>query len=114
MAHCVIVGVVDTGPLRDLRPDGDPFAAPACAVHASYAPCQHDGEPAVAVAIHVPPGFSREVGLHMWQVKTHKQRPLVLHNDDPARTATDHVIDIHNSPCWCGPEVLPAEEAAND
>ena len=100
MAHCVISAIVDTD-------DGNALV-PACVVHAAHAPCMHDGEPANPLPLHAWLGDRDDI-LRMWQIRTRGQRPLVIHQFTPEHGPGDH--GSTSSPdCWCGPEILPAEE----
>jgi hypothetical protein len=100
MAHCVISAIIDT--------DAD-AVRPACVVHTHYAPCPNDGEPANTAPLHALPGVAtRAQSLRMWQIRTHKQRPLVIHRVD-GRGAEDHESG-DSTECSCGPEVLAARE----
>lgn len=100
MAECVITAVVDT--------DNGGNLAPACAVHATWAPCPHDGGPACPVPLHHFAGNgTREQGIRLWQLRTRGQRPLIIHTGaipDPQ----DHVYEDEVLPCPCGAEVLAA------
>lgn len=100
MAHCVVSGIIDSD-ASALSP------TPACMVHTQFAPCPLNGQPACPVALHSLPGTSRTDALRMWHIRTHKQRPLVIHRVD-GRPAEEH--DIEGGECPCGPEVLAAEE----
>jgi hypothetical protein len=99
VAHCVISAVMDTD---------DMAASPACVVHTNWAPCPHDGQPACPEALHALPGMgtSRSDALRMWKIRTHRQRPLVIHRVD-GRPADEH--DIDGTGCLCGPELFPPE-----
>jgi hypothetical protein len=110
----VISAVVDTDGIEDeASPDTWP-AAPACMVHITWAPCPHNGEPACPVPLHayLGGGTDRDGALRMWRIRTHRQRPLILHTEAAGRTPEDHITEEDMTPCWCGAEVLPAEEAA--
>jgi hypothetical protein len=100
MAHCVISPIVDAD---------DMVVAEACMVHAHWAPCPRDGEPAAPLSLHAL-GTTREDALNSWQIRTDRQRPLVIHRDD------GRPIDAHTSDdgdhCSCGPEIIPAEQDA--
>lgn len=104
MAHCVISAIVDT--------DYGNALIPACMVHTAHAPCMHDGEPANPAPLHMFPGNgTREEAVRMWRLRTHGQRPLIIHTDaigDPE----DHVYGDEVLPCPCGAEVLEAVEAS--
>lgn len=78
----------------------------ACVVHAHWAPCPHNGEPASGVALHSATVPDRNEALTSWVRKTHFQRPLVLHRGSLADTP-DHNIETDDG-CWCGPEFFPA------
>jgi hypothetical protein len=102
MARCVISAIVDTD-------DGNALRA-ACMVHVTIAPCWKDGEAPSPLPIHADLRCSRADVIRAWEIRTHRQRPLVIHNGD----MTD---DSHNlgdeAACSCRPEVLPAEETAD-
>jgi hypothetical protein len=57
VAHCVISAIVDT----DVN-----ALVPACVVHASHAPCMHDGEPANPAPLHAFNLSEREDAIRMW------------------------------------------------
>jgi hypothetical protein len=101
MAHCVISAVIDTDDAGSLFPE------PACVVHAHWAPCPLDGDPASPLPLHALPGTTRATATRMWQVRTHRQRPLVIHRVD-GRRAEEHDSG-DSTTCACGPEVLAAE-----
>jgi hypothetical protein len=90
----VVSTIVDT--------DNDAFAV-ACMVHLSYAPCPHDGEPANELPLHVDTTDERAAVVEAWTIRTHRQRPLLIHQGD----MTDGSHDTHGG-CQCGPEVLAA------
>jgi len=98
MAECVISAIVDT--------DYGNTLIPACMVHAAHAPCMHDGEPANPAPLHSFPGNgTREEAIRMWRLRTHAQRPLIIHTDkipDPL----DHVYEDEVLPCPCGAEII--------
>ncbi len=100
MAECVISAIVDT--------DDGYSLVPACVVHTSHAPCMHDGEPASPVPLHAFTGNQeRDNALRIWRLRTHGQRPLIIHTDlipDPC----DHVLEDEIRPCPCGAEILAA------
>jgi hypothetical protein len=100
MAECVISAIVDT--------DYGGALVPACVVHAAWAPCPHDGEPACPAPLHHFPGNgTREEALRRWRLRTRGQRPLIIHTDripDPL----DHVHEDEVLPCPCGAEIIPA------
>ena len=101
MAHCVISIVLDA----------DEGAVPGCMVHAAYAPCMHDGEPACPVPLHAFGHQDREAAIRMWRIRTRGQRPVIIHDERRVPAAADHVIEDQIHPCPCGAEVLAAEEA---
>ena len=103
MAQCVISAVADTD-------DPDVPIVAACVVHAHWAPCPHWGEPAIPVPLHGL-GDDRDELLRTWWVRTHRQRPLVLHHEVDGMTAEDHATGATDTSCRCGAELLPAEEA---
>ncbi len=100
MAECVISAIVDT--------DDGYSLVPACVVHTTYAPCPHDGEPACPAPLHFFHGNgTRDDALRMWRLRTHAQRPLIIHTGsipDPY----DHVYEDEVLPCPCGAEILSA------
>lgn len=98
MARCVISSMMDT----DLP--GSPLVA-ACVVHASYAPCMHNGEPAAAGWLHTWAHPSRTEVVVFWWRRTLGQRTLVMHfgpTDGPQHVYGD------TAECWCFPELFPA------
>jgi hypothetical protein len=101
MAECVISAIVDT--------DRENALIPACVVHTTYAPCPHDGEPATPGPLHHFAGSgTREEAIRTWRLRTHAQRPLIIHTaaiPDPL----DHVCETRILLCPCGAEVLEAE-----
>ena len=103
MAHCVISVILDSG----YGP------VPGCVVHAAYAPCLHDGELASPVPLHAFGHQDREAAIRMWRIRTHGQRPLVIHNEKRIPDPADHVIEDQILPCPCGAEVLGAELAGD-
>jgi hypothetical protein len=104
MAHCVISAIVDT--------DVDYALVPACIVHASRAPCMHDGEPANPAPLHAFNHQDREAAVRVWRLRTRGQRPLIIHDEKRVPDPEDHVIEDEILPCPCGAEVLEAREAA--
>jgi hypothetical protein len=94
VADCVISSILDTDLNR---------MVPACIVHASYAPCHRNGEPACATPLHTYPQPSRDAAVAFWQHRTHEQRALVIHRDTPG---AEHDTTESGAACWCGPEVL--------
>lgn len=95
MAVCVIGATMDT--------DNGDRIVPACNVHCYYAPCPMNGAPASTTPIETTDEQGREKALAFWELRTKRQRPLVLHHgswgDD-----RDH----DGAACWCGPDLLPA------
>jgi hypothetical protein len=102
MAHCVISAIFDSE-------DG---MVPACVVHTTYAPCPHDGEPANPGPLHMFNHESRDAGVEFWRLRTHGQRPLVIHDEQRMPDLAGHVIEDEILPCPCGAEVLKAVEEA--
>jgi hypothetical protein len=100
MAHCVISAILDT--------DVDAMV-PACMVHTSHAPCMHDGEPANPAPLHAFNCSEREDAIRMWRIRTHRQRPLIIHDERRIPDPADHVLEDEIRPCPCGAEVLAAE-----
>ena len=101
MAHCVISAIIDT--------DAGNALVPACMIHTTYAPCQHDGEPACPTLVHAFSGVTpRAEALRIWRLRTHGQRPLVIHNVVLAMEAEDHECGQEYVPCPCGAEVIAA------
>lgn len=100
MARCVTSMVVDTHPLWG-DGIGDVFVA-ACMVHVHFAPCPLDGEPATSIPVHAWTDQTRAETLTMWDKRTHRQRPLVIHNGSPA---DPHQHELTGD-CWCEPETL--------
>jgi len=101
MAHCVLCPVVD---------DADLSVTIACTVHAHWEPCPHDGEPAAPLSLHAL-STTREDALRSWEIRTDRQRPLVIHRDD-GRPAGAHTT-TDGDHCPCGPEIIPAEQDAD-
>ena len=101
MAHCVISAIVDT--------DVDYALVPACMVHTCHAPCMHDGEPANPAPLHAFNLSDRVAAIRVWQIRTHRQRPLVIHDEQRIPDPYDHVLEDEVHPCPCGAEVLAAE-----
>jgi hypothetical protein len=94
VAHCVISIVLDA----------DEGAVPGCVVHAAYAPCMHDGEPASPVPLHAFGHQDREAAIRMWRIRTRGQRPLIIHDEQRVPDPADHVIEdeIQPVPVRCG------------
>ena len=103
MAHCVISVILDA----DLGP------VPGCVVHAVYAPCDRDGQPACPVPLHAFGHDDRDAALRMWRIRTHQQRPLIIHDERRIPDPAGHVIEDRILPCPCGAEVLAAELAGD-
>lgn len=95
MAKCVISSIVDTDLDR---------VVPACVVHAAYAPCPYNGQPACRTPLHTDDHLSRDAAVEFWELRTGRQRPLVLHRG--RLDVGDHQTDGDGVSCWCGPEVL--------
>ena len=107
MAHCVISAIVDT--------DDGCALVPACMVHTAHAPCLHDGEPACPVPIHSFGGDEgREGAVRAWRIRTHGQRPLIVHDEKRIPDPSDHVIEDEILPCPCGAEVIGAVKDSTD
>jgi hypothetical protein len=94
MAKCVISSIVDTDHGR---------VVPACMVHAAYAPCHHNGEPACSTPLHADTHLGCTPVFELWMQRTRGQRRLVLHN---GRLDETHDTTDHGAICWCKPEVL--------
>jgi hypothetical protein len=103
VAHCVISLILDA----------DEGLVPGCVVHAAYAPCTHDGDPACQVPLHAFNHADREAAIRMWRTRTHQQRPLIVHDEQRIPDPADHVIEDRILPCPCGAEVLAAELAGD-
>jgi hypothetical protein len=104
VAHCVISSIVDS--------DEGYALVPTCIVHASHAPCMHDGEPANPAPLHMFNHQDRDAALRAWRLRTHGHRPLIIHDEQRVPDPADHVIEDRALPCPCGAEVLAAEEGA--
>lgn len=101
MAECVISAIIDTSNGNTL--------VPACMVHITYAPCPHDGEPACPSPVHSFRGrATRDQAVHQWQLRTRRQRPLVIHDELRIPDPAAHVCETEILPCPCGAEVLQA------
>lgn len=100
MSHCVVSLVLDGD-----RPA--PVMRPRCVVHASWAPCDLNGETASTVALHGDPIPSRDEAIAGWAKRTHRQRPYVLHNGS-LLDEREHVFDDAGS-CWCKPVIYEAD-----
>ena len=103
MAHCVISAIADS--------DEGYALIPACMVHTAHAPCMHDGEPASPVPLHAFGCSERGEAIRMWEIRTHRQRPLIIHDERRIPEPSGHVVEDEIHPCPCGAEVLAAEEA---
>lgn len=103
MAHCVISAVMNTD--NPAHP-----VLPACVVHASWAPCWSNGEPASPTALHsADHDPDREAVITRWRRKVHEQRPMWLHHGS---LGDDRDHDINDAgACWCVPELFEACEA---
>ena len=102
VAHCVISAIADA--------DVDYALVPACMVHAAHAPCMHDGESASPVPLHAFGYSERGEAIRVWEIRTHRQRPLIIHDEQRIADPEDHVVEDKIRPCPCGAEVLAAEE----
>jgi hypothetical protein len=102
MAHCVISAVYDT--------DTDQMM-PACVVHAAFAPCPLDGEPANTAPVHSDDVRGRQETVRFWELRTHRQRTLVLHYGSLG-DEREHASGVEDLTCWCEPELLPAVRGA--
>lgn len=98
MAHCVISAVFDT--------DADSMM-PACVVHAAEAPCPRNGEPASPAPLHTDDAPGRDKAVRFWELRTHRQRLLVLHHGSLGDDRK-HATEVDDTTCWCEPELLPA------
>lgn len=94
MAHCVISLVVDT----DQQP---PRARPGCIPHVHWAPCPLDGQPASTTPLHTDDA-DLAAAVQNWRLRTHSQRPLVIHHGSWAAEDRDHDIAEPWRGCWCG------------
>ena len=103
MAHCVISVILDSN-------EG---LVPGCVVHAVYAPCDSDGEPACPAPLHMFNHQDREAAITAWRIRTHGQRLLIIHDERALPDPADHVIEDRILPCPCGAEVLTAELAGD-
>ena len=100
MAECVISAILDTD---------EGGMVPACVVHTCHAPCPHDGEPACPAPLHAFAGDgTRDDALRMWDLRTRRQRPLIIHDEHRIPDAYDHVMEGEIHPCPCGAEIIPA------
>jgi len=106
VAHCVISAIADA--------DVGYALVPACMVHTAHTPCIHDGEPANPAPLHAFNLSEREDAIRMWQLRTHRQRPLIIHDESRIPDPADHVVEDEIHPCPCGAEVLAADERAAD
>lgn len=94
MAECVVSSILDTDLDR---------VVPACVVHAAYAPCPLNGQPACRTPLHTDDRANREDAISFWVQRTRRQRALVVHR---GRLDETHVMTIDSATCWCKPEVL--------
>jgi hypothetical protein len=104
VAHCVISLILDA----------DEGLVSGCVVHAAYAPCMHDGDPACQVPLH---GFNhedRDAALRMWRIRIHQQRPLIVDDERSLPDPADHVIEDRTFPGPCGAEVIAVINEASD
>jgi hypothetical protein len=88
-------------------PGGLGVPVEACMVHCCHWPCRYQGRPAVPAPLHMFHPTGRDQAVRMWEVRTHRQRPLIIHTGtipDPE----DHVFETQVYPCPCGAEILPA------
>ena len=46
----------------------------------------------------------------MWEIRTHRQRPLIIHDEHRIPDLAGHVVEDDIRLCPCGAEVLEAEE----
>ena len=104
MAHCVISMILDA----------DEGLVPGCVVHAVYAPCDRDGQPACQIPLHAFNHDDREASLRMWRIRTDGQRPLIVHDEQRVPDPADHVIEDRILPCPCGAEVIAVIKEASD
>lgn len=101
MAHCVISAAVDTDT------PGHP-SAPACMVHTHWAPCPLNGEAASLTPIHSDDRCGRDEEIRVWRLRTHGQRPLIIHRGSWANKRA-HRVDADDRDCWCEPELIDPE-----
>ena len=102
MAHCVISHVIDT--------DASPIeGAPGCVPHCHWAPCPENGNPAAPEPLHSFLTTARESVVRTWRLKTHAQRPLVIHCGAPG-DKPEHACGTQDMDCWCGPEIRVATD----
>ena len=72
-------------------------------VHARYAPCPRNGEPASAAPIHVDEVPSRVDAIENARQRVGGQRPIVAHIGSWA-DARDHELGVDGGQtCWCKP-----------
>lgn len=102
MAHCVASFTYDS----DRR-----TLASACNVHAVWGVnpltghCHLNGQPASPVALHTWSKHSRDEFIEFWQQRTHRQRPMVVHQN---QTDVEHNLSgqVPYPGCPCGAEIL--------
>lgn len=92
-AHCVL----------SLANAGDVAGEIVCMVHTHVAPCPRNGEPASPSVIHTAPVPSRDRAVTAWELRTHRQRTLVIHVGELDES---HDIGVNAVDCPCRPEVI--------
>lgn len=98
MAYCILSMIVDT--------DNHDAYVLACVVHTEYAPCSHDGEPASPIALQAWTERDPDGTVAMWELRTGKQRPLLIHNGD---VLDEPELEVGGGlTCWCRPEIREA------
>lgn len=107
MATCVRSVIIDTdGGLPGVRTE-------ACMVHTHRWPCPRQGHPADPAPLHAyPPYTTRGQALRMWEIRTARQRPLIIHDMTRLADPDDHIFETRVLPCPCGPEILNPVPAA--
>ena len=95
MAHCVISPVFDSEMGR---------MVPACVVHTAYAPCPRNGEAASKTPLETWDDVGRVAAVEFWLLRTHGQRPLILHHG-----RADDERDHEGPDSWCRPERIEAK-----
>lgn len=96
MAECVVSPVLDADTNQLFW---------ACMVHTAWAPCPLNGQPANPTPVELTNDTGRVAAFRMWEERTRRQRPLVLHHGS---WADDR--DHDGSACWCQSETFPAVE----
>jgi hypothetical protein len=101
MAECVISWAPG--------PTGEPETE--CGVHRHPAPCPLNGKPACPDPMH---GYahdpqSRDRVVAYWQLRTRRQRQLVIHKVTDKTIRRQHRYR-EDGVCWCGTETFGAEE----